>query len=743
MRAVAGVLLFAVGAAAPAAPLTLYDDQLRNGFVNGSYFDGEYDFASTAQAHTGTRSIRFDPGGYNGLILLQPTVDYRSTDYQALRFWVHGGTTGGQQLALIMQIDGLADPREYALSYLDVTPFVAGGAIVANAWREVVIPLDAPGLALTHGGFNSVFLIANSNGAQGRMYVDDIAFDERTSALPSPTRAVAVDFGADRRPIDPEIYGVNFGSDAQHADLRYPVRRNGGNSTTRYNWQQDVHNTAFDYFWQNIVDGPALPATTSADAFMDATRASGGQPLMTLNTLGRVPVDVREKKWSFSIAKYGPQDSDECRFYFGGNPVPPGHFCQPDAGNGTCANVQNLTGFCVAGRIVGNDYTDTSKDVDSPSYAAAWVAHMQSRYGTAANGGIRYFSLDNEPHLWNSTHRDVHPAPTDYEEVWEKGRDVAIAVKAQEPNAKIFGPDTWGWCDLNTSALDAFNNGPGGSCITGAERTAHGGVEFARWYLQQAAAYDAVPGNPRLIDYLDVHWYPQGDGIASVGNDTGDELPDVVERRFRSLRELYDPTYRSESYVDDEVFLIRRLKSWIAADYPGTKLAITEYKWGPDDGPSGALAQAEALAIFGREGLDLSTRWVAPAVGSRSEEAFRMFLDYDGANTRLVGDSVRATSPDVDELGVYAIDRGGTAVYVLVFNKATGPRTVQIAFSEALNGPWSLRRFDALQRLTQVATGSIAGSALTLTAVPGRSANLLVLPARGAAADGVFMDGFE
>ena len=37
-----------------------------------------------------------------------------------------------------------------------------------------------------------------------------------------------IDFTRDRRAINAEIYGVNFGSDAQHADLRYPVRRSGG-----------------------------------------------------------------------------------------------------------------------------------------------------------------------------------------------------------------------------------------------------------------------------------------------------------------------------------------------------------------------------------------------------------------------------------------------------------------------------------------------------------------------------------
>jgi len=44
---------------------------------------------------------------------------------------------------------------------------------------------------------------------------------------------VAVDPGADRHPISPLVYGVNFGSDAQAARLHWPLRRWGGNATSR------------------------------------------------------------------------------------------------------------------------------------------------------------------------------------------------------------------------------------------------------------------------------------------------------------------------------------------------------------------------------------------------------------------------------------------------------------------------------------------------------------------------------
>jgi len=53
------------------------------------------------------------------------------------------------------------------------------------------------------------------------------------------------------------------------------------------------------------------------------------------------------------------------------------------------------------------------------------------------------------------------------------------------------------------------------------------------------------------------------------------------------------------------VELIPRLKRWVAQCYPGLKIGITEYNWGGEDDISGALALADILGVFGREGLDL------------------------------------------------------------------------------------------------------------------------------------------
>src|SRR5690242_10317965 len=111
---------------------------------------------------------------------------------------------------------------------------------------------------------------------------------------PAVTVTVAVDPSANRHAISPLIYGVNFGSDAQAAALRWPARRWGGNSTTRYSWQDDIANHASDWFFYNIesqADPGTLPDGSTADLFVDATKSAGGETVLTVPLIGWTPVD--------------------------------------------------------------------------------------------------------------------------------------------------------------------------------------------------------------------------------------------------------------------------------------------------------------------------------------------------------------------------------------------------------------------------------------------------------------------
>src|SRR5262249_51189325 len=96
--------------------------------------------------------------------------------------------------------------------------------------------------------------------------------------------ALSVDAGADRHAISPYIYGMNFADEDLASELRLPVRRFGGNATTRYNWQNDTSNHASDWYFENLPnDNPnpaALPDGSSSDQFVDQDRRTGSATLL-------------------------------------------------------------------------------------------------------------------------------------------------------------------------------------------------------------------------------------------------------------------------------------------------------------------------------------------------------------------------------------------------------------------------------------------------------------------------------
>ncbi|HUL79927.1 MAG TPA: glycoside hydrolase family 44 protein [Vicinamibacteria bacterium] len=517
---------------------------------------------------------------------------------------------------------------------------------------------------------------------------------------------VTVDPAADHRPVSPLVFGVNFASRATLTRMLYPANRWGGNSTTRYSWVDDTSNRASDWFFFNIPeddpDPTTLPDGSSADLFVDDARAAGSEPLLTVGTIGWTPKD-RAKRWGYSVAKYGAQQQTECTATGGAS------WCQPDAGNGRRASDGAWIG--------GNDPADTSRAV-GPSFVADWMDHLAARATARGYAGVRLFALDNEPALWNDTHHDVFPNPLTYDQYWSRTQSYAAAIKQRNPSALVFGPVEWGWC--------AYFFSPADNCNVGADRTAHGNLEFLDWYLMKAKQYYDGTG-VRLVDYLDVHYYPQSSGVSL----SDDESAATQALRLRSLKSLYDPGYVDESWIGTTgysggvVRLIPRLRDWISNRFPGTKIAITEYSWGGDAGTSSTLAQAEALAIFAREGVDLATRWVAPADNSRIEDAFSLYLNYDGSGGRVQGQSVRAASSNVDQVGSYAIVSPSNVLYLLLFNKDTVARTATVSMAGGMPPSLGLYRFSDTSRLASAGTATPAGGQLNL-ALPARSATLAV-----------------
>ncbi|MFC7277546.1 glycoside hydrolase family 44 protein [Paractinoplanes rhizophilus] len=522
-----------------------------------------------------------------------------------------------------------------------------------------------------------------------------------TFAVSSPAAAatgltLSVNAFAARHAISPDIYGLNGADPAFAAEIGMPVARWGGNASSRYNFRNHTYNTGSDWYFENIVAGDS----NTLESFVQTNRDRGTKQVVTVPMIGWVAKDSPSSHpfaCGFPATRFPQQD----RF---------------DEWDANCGNGQ-LNGA----NLTGAEPTDTSIPADA-SFDGAMVSHLVGKFGTAAKGGVRIYELDNEPVLWSSTHRDVHPDPVSYDELGGKGTATAAAIKAADRTAAVLGPSGWGYCEWVASGLDG--------CAPGADAAAHGGLNLSQWYLKNMRDYGAAHGGKRFLDYFDQHYYPQISG----GKDAESNA-----LRLRSTRSLWDPTYVEESWIGPSgvnappLQFIRTMKAWVAQYYPGTKVAITEYNWGALDDMNGALAQADVLGIFGREGLDLATIWGEPQPTQPGAYAFRMYRNYDGAGGRFGDVSVSATSSDQGQLAVYGAQRSSDkALTIMVVNKTGGDLTSPLSVT-GVNDTAKVQRFTyGPADLNSIVRGdNLAVYCGTITATyPANSITLLVVPRR-------------
>jgi hypothetical protein len=518
--------------------------------------------------------------------------------------------------------------------------------------------------------------------------------------------SVSVDANANRRSISPNIYGLAFATTHDLAVTNFTMNRSGGNGTSTYNWQNNAANHASDWYFESILDQPGT-AGYDGDNFITQTRAgnASAQPMLTIpmiNYLAAVGAGGA-MKWSFSIAKYGAQT--------GSDPF------RADAGNGVSA----ATGH----PITGNDPLDANTP-NSASIQQAWIQHLIQKWGPSAGGGLKYYIMDNEPSLWSSTHRDIHPAGETYQELFNDYVSYASTVRALDSNAIIVGPEEWGWWAQFLSGFDQ-QNGIGAS---GSDYNTHNKTYYYPWLLQQLHAYQQSTGK-QLLNVLSVHYYPQ-----ELSNSNDDSTAGQLIRN-QSTRVLWDPNYVDPSWLNQVginrgiVNLIPNLKSWVNQYYPGLQTAITEYNWGDEANLNGATTQADVLGIFGREGLDIATRWTVPANPSPTYLAAQIYRNYDGRLSTFGDTSVSAAVPNPDFLSSFAAVRSSDgALTVMVINKQQGstPVTISLANFTSAGTAQAYQIASATQQaITQLGNLPVANNAVALT-LPSQSITLFVIP---------------
>ncbi len=326
----------------------------------------------------------------------------------------------------------------------------------------------------------------------GLMLLFSISTEAQNSVIATPSAVtIQIDAALNRRAINPLIYGTAYATTAQLLDLNCPLNREGGNNTTRYNWQLNADNRANDFYFESIPF--ANTAGEIGDTFIQNSKNGNAQPMLTIPIIDWIAKvgPNRTKLASFSISKYGAQTGNDALYF-------------PDAGNGIRLNGQNVT---------GNDPNDANVP-NSVAFQQGYVQHLINRWGNANNNGLRYYILDNEHSIWFSTHRDVAPTGATMDDVFAKMRDYAEMIKNNDPNAQVIGPEEWGWGGYRYSGFDQWYS-PLNNWAT-PDRAAHGNMDYTPWLLQQFKNYETQNNGRRILDIFTLHIYPQG---GESGND--------------------------------------------------------------------------------------------------------------------------------------------------------------------------------------------------------------------------------
>ncbi len=512
--------------------------------------------------------------------------------------------------------------------------------------------------------------------------------------------------------VSPYVYGVNAFA-AWNTTTKWGLLRWGGNGFTDWNWTNNFSNSASDFcFWQGNEGGGTTLAGTIATGTTSVVTAqtNGSASLVTVPILDFVASSaVTNNVWSGSTP-----------------PCPGTPTCSSGTANGYAANVANLafaSQNASSNAFVANNPTKGSAYCTSTTgtcavnttgavYEDEFVNYMKTTYGT---GAPIFFSLDNEPNYWPSSHPEVWPftgtpgcgtsGTVTFDDIVTRDTTYAQAVKKAWPAAKTFGPIV---------AQD-------GIIYAGDYSDPNLPTTFTDYYLGKMAAASKTAGQP-LIDVFDVHYYTSNGSTAQCAQ---------VPRMF------WDPTFKDftaaqtdsidfgwagqGNYFDDSLYprqMIPRLLGKIATAYAGDTaaapgLSFSEYNPGCETSIEGGVAEADLLGVFGREGVYAATAWPLQAVTSGSAltnylvAAFDSYRNYDGKGGTVGDTTVRATTTDDESTSVYAFAHSNDpfAVDLVGINKTSAPITVNVGVAHA-----SSLSSAALYQLTSAKVGVVAAS---------------------------------
>jgi hypothetical protein len=608
----------------PEVAEVVYDNGLKNQWM-------DFGWSPRELSANGPAKIKFND--YGGWIVAKPGLD---GNYGGVLFRVKEPAGEGEFLEVGLWLGGTKRP------HVKITPDDTKD--VGDGWTEVFLSMDRlnPGSA----PFDRVVLQAFRPVSSDWVFVNNVGLVRGSSAPPSSAstgsdggprgatayavrdaKPLAARLACDAKAtkISPLIYGAG-GTDIDSLQrLHVTIGRWGGNPTSTYNWEARAWNVGKDWFFENH----SAPAYTQ---FLGENASHEISSALTVPILGWVAKDASSN--GFPVSVYGPQAAtDQWR---------------PDAGNGVRPS----------GAKLNPSLPPQAGVAAPPALIKRWISEIASADAKSGKRSVTQYILDNEPMIWHETHRSMHPSPVGYDEYLQRAIDYGTAIREADPTAVIAGPAEWGWTNYFYSAIDVTS---GGTSLR-PDRRAHGDVSLIEWYLRKLREHEQKTG-VRILDVVDVHYYPQANNVYGNASD-----PATSSLRLRSTRSLWDKTYLDESWINDKISLLPRMKDWVDKNYPGRGISIGEWNFGGEGHISGALAIAETLGRFAQFGVASAFYWTAPPAGSPGTQGFLTYRNFDGKGGHFLDWYLPTTSASGDVSLFASRDEAGKHVVLVAIN---------------------------------------------------------------------------
>lgn len=390
---------------------------------------------------------------------------------------------------------------------------------------------------------------------------------------------VTVNASANKTTVSPYIYGRNnsfnnsFGSAASSSEIAIIKeagvrisRENGGNNATKYNWRKkisshpDWYNNVYDHDW----------STSSKNIVSNVPYI---QVMWSFQLLGKVASNKSNNfnDWAYNQSKWWSGCTQNL------------------AGGGTL----NSSGGNVAS-INGNPALYT---MDWP--ADSTVEILNNWFGTKGIGlnssNFNYWSMDNEPEIWSGTHDDVMPTQMAATTFIDRYIAVAKRARALYPGIKLCGPvcaNEWQWYNWGSESL--YING-----------------KYYTWleYFIKRVADEQKASGIRLLDVVDIHWYPGESADADV---------------LQLHRVFFDKTYAYPGAngikkinggwdtTQNKEYIFQRINDWLTTYFGanhGIKLGVSELGINSTKANVNSVLYSSILGTFANNGVELFTPW--------------------------------------------------------------------------------------------------------------------------------------